>query len=67
MTGTFLDYLCPTAPDLPTIAIAHHDSPSPVSPLGAKGLGEGNTMSRAGRDRATRSPTRSASTRSSCR
>ncbi|MDX6579108.1 MAG: 2-furoyl-CoA dehydrogenase large subunit [Gaiellales bacterium] len=45
LTGTFVDYLCPTAPDLPDITIAHHDSPSTLSPLGAKGLGEGNTMS----------------------
>jgi 2-furoyl-CoA dehydrogenase large subunit len=45
LTGTFLDYLCPTAPDLPDITIAHHDRPSTLSPLGAKGLGEGNTMS----------------------
>ncbi len=45
LTGTFLDYLCPTAPDLPDITIAHHESPSTLSPLGAKGLGEGNTMS----------------------
>jgi 2-furoyl-CoA dehydrogenase large subunit len=45
LTGTFLDYLCPTAPDLPDITIAHHDTPSRLSPLGAKGLGEGNTMS----------------------
>jgi 2-furoyl-CoA dehydrogenase large subunit len=45
LTGTFLDYLCPTAPDLPDITIAHHDSPSTLSQLGAKGLGEGNTMS----------------------
>jgi 2-furoyl-CoA dehydrogenase large subunit len=45
LTGTFLDYLCPTAPDLPDIAIGHHDTPSTLSPLGAKGLGEGNTMS----------------------
>ena len=48
LTGTFLDYLCPTAPDLPDITIAHHDSPSTLSPLGAKGLGEGNTMSAPG-------------------
>jgi 2-furoyl-CoA dehydrogenase large subunit len=45
LTGTFVDYLCPTAPDLPDITIVHHDSPSTLSPLGAKGLGEGNTMS----------------------
>jgi 2-furoyl-CoA dehydrogenase large subunit len=45
LTGTFLDYLCPTAPDLPDITVAHHDTPSQLSSLGAKGLGEGNTMS----------------------
>jgi 2-furoyl-CoA dehydrogenase large subunit len=45
LTGTFVDYLCPTGPDLPAIRVAHHESPSPSMPLGAKGLGEGNTMS----------------------
>jgi len=45
LTGTFMDYLCPTAPDLPPLRIGHEESPSPFTPLGAKGLGEGNTMS----------------------
>jgi 2-furoyl-CoA dehydrogenase large subunit len=45
LTGTFMDYLCPTAPDLPPLTIAHRETPSPFTPLGAKGLGEGNTMS----------------------
>ena len=45
MTGSFLDYLCPTAPDLPPLRIGHRESPSPFTALGAKGLGEGNTMS----------------------
>jgi len=45
LTGTFMDYLCPTAPDLPVPTIAHRETPSPFTPLGAKGLGEGNTMS----------------------
>jgi 2-furoyl-CoA dehydrogenase large subunit len=45
MTGTFVDYLAPTAPDLPTPRVGHHESPSPFVPLGAKGLGEGTTMS----------------------
>ncbi len=45
LTGTFIDYLCPTAPDLPEPRIAHRESPQPSLPLGAKGLGEGNTMS----------------------
>ncbi len=45
LTGTFMDYLCPTGPDLPGLRIAHVDTPSPFTPLGAKGVGEGNTMS----------------------
>jgi 2-furoyl-CoA dehydrogenase large subunit len=45
LTGSFMDYLCPTAPDLPSLETAHRETPSPFTPLGAKGLGEGNTMS----------------------
>jgi 2-furoyl-CoA dehydrogenase large subunit len=45
MTGSLVDYLTPTAPDLPVPRIGHLSSPSPFTPLGAKGLGEGNTMS----------------------
>jgi 2-furoyl-CoA dehydrogenase large subunit len=45
LTTTFLDYCCPTATELPTPVTAMLESPSPVTPLGAKGLGEGNTMS----------------------
>jgi 2-furoyl-CoA dehydrogenase large subunit len=45
LTASFMDYLCPTAPDLPVATIGHRSTPSPFTPLGAKGLGEGNTMS----------------------
>ena len=45
LTGTFMDYLCPGGNDLPRLTIGHLETPSPFSPLGAKGLGEGNTMS----------------------
>ncbi|MDX6599428.1 MAG: 2-furoyl-CoA dehydrogenase large subunit [Gaiellales bacterium] len=45
MTATFLDYLPPTATELPRVVTDHLESPSPLTPLGAKGLGEGNTMS----------------------
>jgi 2-furoyl-CoA dehydrogenase large subunit len=45
LTGSFMDYLCPTATEIPNITIKHIETPSPVTPLGAKGLGEGNTMS----------------------
>ena len=45
MTGSFVDYLTPTAADLPTPRTGNRESPSPFVPLGAKGLGEGTTMS----------------------
>jgi 2-furoyl-CoA dehydrogenase large subunit len=45
LTGTLMDYLCPTAPDLPPLVSAHRETPSPFTTLGAKGLGEGTTMS----------------------
>ncbi len=45
LTASFVDYLAPTAPDLPTPRIEHLSSPSPFTALGAKGIGEGNTMS----------------------
>jgi 2-furoyl-CoA dehydrogenase large subunit len=45
MTASFVDYLCPTAPDVPPVRIGHRSTPSPFTALGAKGIGEGNTMS----------------------
>jgi 2-furoyl-CoA dehydrogenase large subunit len=45
MTASFVDYLTPTAPDLPPVRTLHRSSPSPFTALGAKGLGEGTTMS----------------------
>lgn len=45
LTGSFMDYLCPTSTEMPKITIQHQETPSPLTPLGAKGLGEGNTMS----------------------
>jgi len=43
-TGTFADYLVPTVNEVPELEILHMESPSPFTPLGAKGLGEGNCM-----------------------
>ncbi|MBT3331114.1 MAG: molybdopterin-dependent oxidoreductase [Rhodospirillaceae bacterium] len=43
--GTLADYLAPTAMEIPELTILHDQSPSPFTPLGAKGLGEGNCMS----------------------
>ena len=45
MTASLVDYLAPTAPDIPALRIGHVSSTSPVTALGAKGIGEGNTMS----------------------
>jgi 2-furoyl-CoA dehydrogenase large subunit len=45
LAGTFADYLLPTASEVPDIAVLHIESPSPFTPLGAKGVGEGNCMS----------------------
>jgi len=44
LTGTFMDYLVPTASEAPQIDIAHVVSPSPLTPLGSKGLGESSSM-----------------------
>ena len=43
--GTFADYLVPTACEIPEPVILHFESPSMFTPLGAKGIGEGNCMS----------------------
>ena len=45
LTGTLADYLIPTTTEIPDIVILHHETPSPFTPLGAKGVGEGNCMS----------------------
>src|SRR5437867_15886 len=44
LTGSFMDYLVPTASEAPVIDIAHVVSPSPLTPLGSKGLGESSSM-----------------------
>jgi 2-furoyl-CoA dehydrogenase large subunit len=44
-SGTYADYLVPTACEVPEPVILHLETPSPFTPLGAKGLGEGNNMS----------------------
>jgi 2-furoyl-CoA dehydrogenase large subunit len=45
LTGTFADYLLPTTVETPDPFIIHMETPSPVTPLGSKGVGEGNCMS----------------------
>jgi len=45
LTGTFMDYLVPTAMELPPIETVHLEYPSPRNPLGMKGVGEGGAIS----------------------
>ncbi|HSL48981.1 MAG TPA: xanthine dehydrogenase family protein molybdopterin-binding subunit [Candidatus Deferrimicrobiaceae bacterium] len=45
LTGTFMDYLVPTAMELPAIETVHLEYPSPRNPLGMKGIGEGGAIS----------------------
>lgn len=44
LTGTFVDYLLPGAPDLPTITTDRTETPSTTNPLGVKGVGESGTI-----------------------
>ncbi|MBI4293995.1 MAG: molybdopterin-dependent oxidoreductase, partial [Betaproteobacteria bacterium] len=44
LSGTFADYLLPTAMEIPPIELHHMETPSPFTPMGAKGMGEGNAM-----------------------
>ena len=44
LTSTFMDYLKPTAADVSTIEVDRLEHPSPVTPLGAKGVGEGGSI-----------------------
>ena len=45
LSGSFADYLIPTTMEVPEPKILHRESPSPFTPLGGKGVGEGNCMS----------------------
>jgi 2-furoyl-CoA dehydrogenase large subunit len=46
VSSTFLDYLCPTSAETGYDLVSDHlCSPSPLTPLGAKGCGEGSAMS----------------------
>ena len=45
LTASLMEYLCPTAVEAPQMTIEHHDSPSPFTVLGSKGVGENCAMS----------------------
>lgn len=44
LTTTLADYLLPTSTEVPTIRIVHGNSPSPLNPLGVKGVGESGVL-----------------------
>ncbi len=44
LTATLMDYLKPTALDVPEIEVDRLEHPSPFTPLGAKGVGEGGSI-----------------------
>ncbi|MEK6574902.1 MAG: xanthine dehydrogenase family protein molybdopterin-binding subunit [Chloroflexota bacterium] len=44
LTGTFMDYLLPTALDVPNVETGHVVTPSPLNPLGIKGAGEAGAI-----------------------
>jgi len=44
VTGTLMDYLVPTASEVPTVEVIHLDQPSPTTLGGFKGVGEGGTI-----------------------
>jgi len=43
-TASLMDYLVPTAAEIPAVEIHHLETPSELSETGAKGMGEGGTM-----------------------
>lgn len=44
LTNSFMHYLLPRFTDIPPLVIAHVECPTPFSPLGAKGMGEGGAI-----------------------
>ena len=44
LTATFLDYALPSAAEFPNFEVHSTETPSPLNPLGAKGIGEASTI-----------------------
>jgi CO/xanthine dehydrogenase Mo-binding subunit len=44
LSSSFMDYLIPTAMEVPELTIGHVETPSPYTPHGIKGGGEGGRM-----------------------
>ena len=47
LTGTMMDYAVPKASQMPRIEVHAQETPSPVNPLGVKGIGEAGTIASA--------------------
>ncbi|MFQ6011563.1 MAG: xanthine dehydrogenase family protein molybdopterin-binding subunit, partial [Nitrososphaerales archaeon] len=44
LTSTFMDYLLPSAMEMPSMTMDSIETPSPLNPLGVKGVGESGTI-----------------------
>jgi CO/xanthine dehydrogenase Mo-binding subunit len=44
LNASFMDYLLPTANDVPNVETDHIETPSPLNPLGVKGAGEAGAI-----------------------
>ena len=44
LSGSMMEYHVPKAADVPNMEFAHFETPSPVNPLGVKGIGEAGTI-----------------------
>lgn len=44
VTGSLMDFLMPTAAELPSVELVHLETPAPSSPNGAKGVGESGAL-----------------------
>ncbi|RFU70490.1 xanthine dehydrogenase family protein molybdopterin-binding subunit [Peribacillus saganii] len=44
VTGTYMDYLLPTAMEVPVVEMGHQEFLSPRNPMGIKGVGEGGAI-----------------------
>ena len=44
LSASFMDYALPRGDDIPPIEIDHLETPSPLNPLGLKGVGESGTL-----------------------
>jgi carbon-monoxide dehydrogenase large subunit len=44
LNASFMDYLLPTALEVPRVIMGHYETPSPLNPMGVKGAGEAGAI-----------------------